>query len=133
MSLFDSCICSSGRTLKVCDVFTSFQKPFMKTYVDYFLRIKKVIDAFTLIIKSKRNVDFMRTYETCLSNCIYQQYNFSVNDLLLQPFQRMSRYHLLVKELRKRRENNASDDLKMVMDDTLKVYLSLITCGNLHV
>ena len=127
MNLFDSCICSSGRTLKVCGVFTSFQKPFMKTYVDYFLRINKVLDAFTLIIKSKRNVDFMRTYETCLSNCMYQQYNFSVNDLLLQPFQRMSRYHLLVKELRKKREKNASDELKMVMDDTLKVIIDILT------
>jgi len=58
---------------------------------------------------------------------MYQQYNFGVNDLLLQPFQRMSRYHLLVKELRKKREKNASDELKIVMDDTLKVFIDILT------
>jgi hypothetical protein len=34
---------------------------------------------------------------------------------------------LLVKELRKKREKNASDELKIVMDDTLKVFIDILT------
>ena len=92
----------------------------MKKYVDYFERIQEVLEAFTNMLKNKHNTDLLRTYETCLNNAFYQSFNFSVQDLLLQPFQRMSRYHLLIKELGKKRKNNADGELKLVLQETLK-------------
>lgn len=121
MDLFEACITSKNRTLQVCNVFKKFQRLFMIKYVDYFERIQDVLDVFTQILQqNKRNADLLRTYDSCRSNAIYQSYNFDIHDLLLQPFQRISRYHLLLKELGKKRKSNASDDLNLTIEETLK-------------
>ena len=62
----------------------------------------------------------MRTYETCTQNCAFQDCHFTVNDLLLQPFQRIVKYQILLKELRKTREKNSADELKLEIDKTLE-------------
>jgi len=77
------------------------------------------MEAFSQIIKTRKNPEFVRTYETCLTNCSHQECNFSVNDLLLQPFQRIVKYQLLLKELKKTREKNANDELKLLLAKTL--------------
>jgi hypothetical protein len=78
------------------------------------------MDAFSQILKTRKNAEFMRTYETCLTNCCHQECHFSVNDLLLQPFQRIVKYQLLLKELKKTREKNANDELKLLLAKTLE-------------
>jgi hypothetical protein len=120
MDLFEACITSKNRTLQVCNVFKKFQRLFMIKYVDYFERIQDVLEVFTQILQNKRNADLLRTYDSCRSNAIYQRYNFDIQDLLLQPFQRISRYHLLLKELGKKRKSNASDELNLAIEETLK-------------
>jgi len=77
----------------------------MKEYVDYFINIETSINNFNALIASKRatNDAFARTYESCRMNCKYQQCSITLADLLLQPFQRISKYHLLIKDLRKNR------------------------------
>ena len=78
------------------------------------------MNSFTEMLKSRKNVEFIRTYETCFNNCNFKECHFSVNDLLLQPFQRIVKYQLLLKELRKTRETNSTDELKLEIDKSLE-------------
>ena len=90
----------------------------MKEYVDYFINIETSISNFNALIASKRatNDAFARTYESCRMNCKYQQCSITLADLLLQPFQRISKYHLLVKDLRKNRVDSTSSSLSSTTD-----------------
>jgi hypothetical protein len=93
----------------------------MKEYVDYFINIETSINNFNALIASKRatNDAFARTYESCRMNCKYQQCSITLADLLLQPFQRISKYHLLIKDLRKNRVDTTSTSIAAASDPTL--------------
>jgi len=92
----------------------------MKEYVDYFVNIEEAIGNFNAMIASKRsnNEAFARTYDSCKANFKYQQCSITLSDLLLQPFQRISKYHLLMKDLRKNRQSNS--ELHDCIEDCVK-------------
>ena len=100
--LYNACT-RDQRTYAVCEVFDAMQKRFMKEYVEYFLNIERAAKAYARLIDDKRNVRFQRTYESCVNNFKYKNSTFSLDSLLLQPFQRISKYHLLLNELYKHR------------------------------
>jgi len=56
--LYEACICSEGRTVRVCEVFNLFEKQFMKEYMQYFLNIEEATEKLTFLTKSKRHAQF---------------------------------------------------------------------------
>lgn len=103
--------------MRVCEVFNLFQKQFMKEYLEYFLEIEGCLEKISFLTKSKRNTTFHLKLETCKQRCRFK--NWTLNELLISPFQRISKYHLLLKELHKKR--SASDvDLKLKIEHAWK-------------
>ena len=93
-----------------------FEKQFMKEYVEYFLHIEHAIHTFNLLIKSKRNSNFQKKLNTCKQECRYKR--FTLNELLINPFQRISKYHLLLKDLYKKRDGDS--EIKRKIEVTWK-------------
>ena len=90
----------------------------MKEYVDYFVNIENAIESFNTMIKRSNNDAFARTYDSCRANFKYQQCSITLSDLLLQPFQRISKYHLLMKDLCKNRQSNP--ELRECIEECVK-------------
>ena len=100
--LHAACLSAANRTRLICRVFDSFQRLFMKEYVEYFLNIEGALAHFArLMVVNPKRESFRRTFESCRANCKYQNFNFPRGDMLVQPFQRVSKYHLLLKDLKR--------------------------------
>lgn len=88
----------------------------MKTHAYYLLRLTDFLKAFTRIPKIKRH------------NFINHNFNQILNDLLLQPSKRISKYKQLLKEMRIKRAEQITDEsdflILLVLDDTLKVKIT---------
>ena len=88
----------------------------MKTHAYYLLRLNDVLKAFTLITQRKPH------------SIRHHNFNQSLIDLFLQPCKRISKYNLLLKEMRIKRADQITDEsdflILLVLDDTLKVKIT---------
>ena len=73
-------------------MFLSFKKQFVEKYSFYFENIDDALEKISAL--SSNDNSFKKLLEECqLGN------SFSLTDLLVQPFQRMTKYHLFFKEI----------------------------------
>jgi guanine nucleotide exchange factor VAV len=103
--LYDACLVPENRTLKICEVFIRFKKQFMADYGEYFSKINETNIKLNQLNKSKV---FKRKLEECRANSSFSY--FSITDLVILPFQRISRYHLLLKELYKSKSRSSDPE-----------------------
>ena len=96
-----ACQGGSGRSLRVANCFEELKVEFLKFYTDYFVNIQCAIEKCISLINEKKNQKanqlFNKTLQECRSKSQYG--NFNLNELLMFPYQRILKYHLLLREL----------------------------------
>lgn len=90
--LLDACEGGRGRTVRICNIFLSLKKQFVEKYSYYFENLDDALERIEAL--SSSNIGFKRLLDEG-----QQRNSFSLKDLLVQPFQRMTKYHLFFKEI----------------------------------
>ena len=116
-ALYDACFCKENRTKRVCEVFNNFKDKLIKDYVDYFLGVDAASNALRILTQRKQNSPFQKKLEQCKPDKKYS--GFSLANLLLQPFQRLSKYHLMLERLFKLREPKKNGRGSELEDETM--------------
>jgi hypothetical protein len=111
--LYSAYIQPSGRTLKMCKVFKMFEKIFMKTYAPYLINLNVIVEKLEFLLnnKSKQNGGFQKIFEECKSKCDCK--DLSLKDLISLPFYRITKYHIILKELFKKKTGDESTKNKL--------------------
>ncbi len=95
--------------MRICRIFLSFKKQFVEKYSYYFENIDDALEKIHALSSSdtafKKLLD-----EGQMTN------TFSLTDLLIQPFQRMTKYHLFFKDIFSK--SNADTDTKELFKRT---------------
>lgn len=90
--LLGACEGGQGRTVRICNIFLSFKKQFVEKYNFYFENIDDALEKINALSASDSSFKKLLD-EGQMGN------SFSLTDLLVQPFQRMTKYHLFFKEI----------------------------------
>jgi hypothetical protein len=99
--LLKACSSGQGRSIRVCSVFSAYSHQFIEIYTDYFDGLNESIELITeLNNDKKKSNEFKKLLEKCEAN-IYpkSKRSFKLSSLIVGPFQRITKYHLLLKEL----------------------------------
>jgi guanine nucleotide exchange factor VAV len=89
---------NDSRTNSICDVFNDYKRRFMTTYRSYILNLPHAVNKFNNLINE--NVRFKRKIDECMRNSTNS--SIKLTDYLTIPFQRVSKYHLLLENLYKK-------------------------------
>ncbi len=95
---------NDSRTNSICDVFNDYKRRFMTTYRGYILNLPHAVNKFNILIIE--NVKFKRKIDECMKNSTNS--SIKLTDYLTIPFQRVSKYHLLLENLYKKYNGDAS-------------------------
>jgi len=93
--LLEACNDGPGRSVRVCNVLNSFKYQFTHAYTNYFINLNETLD----FINNNNLSEFKTILDQCESNKTNNNRKFKLNQLIVCPFQRITKYHLLLKEL----------------------------------
>ena len=109
--LVKACASGQGRSSRVCSVFSAYSRQFIEIYTNYFDGLNDSIELITQLGSDKKKPnEFKALLEKCETNLNEKlRRSFKLSSLIVGPFQRVTKYHLLLKELYFNTENHKPD------------------------
>ena len=87
-----------GRSIRVCSLFSAYKSQLIDAYSNYFQGLNDSMELIDSL--NKKSVELKQLLEKCETNLsLASNRSFKLNQLIVAPFQRVTKYHLLLKEL----------------------------------